>query len=69
MTSNISTRIHAENLSKHYGETVVLDDVSLRIDEGESIAIMGPSGSSKTTLLHILAGTYPSRYGKGDAAD
>ena len=32
---------------------------SLRIDDGESVAIIGPSGSGKTTLLEILAGLDP----------
>src|SRR5689334_12442569 len=46
------------SLSKHYstprGPLAVLEDVSLQVDRGESVAIMGPSGCGKSTLLYIL---------------
>lgn len=48
--------LHAERLTKRYGSTHALADVSLSLIEGTSTAIMGASGSGKTTLLHMLAG-------------
>lgn len=47
--------IELHNISKSYGIVKVLEDVSLRINEGEIFAIIGHSGAGKTTLLKILA--------------
>jgi molybdopterin-binding protein len=44
-----------ENLTKIYGNRTVLDDITLRIEEGEILGLLGPNGSGKTTLLKILA--------------
>lgn len=46
--------IKANNLHKYYGDLEVLKGVSLHIKKGEVIAIIGPSGTGKTTLLQIL---------------
>ncbi len=46
--------IKAENITKRYGELEVLKGVSLQIDEGEIVSIVGSSGAGKSTLLHII---------------
>jgi len=51
--------IRAENISKVDGDRFVLNNISLQVDKGEKIAILGDSGSDNTTLLDILAGLEP----------
>ena len=52
--------MQVKNISKEYGKkgvkTRVLNNVSLEIYEGDFIAIMGPSGAGKTTIVKILSG-------------
>lgn len=46
--------VEIRNLSKSFGTNVVLDKVDLDIDQGEVVAIIGPSGTGKSTLLRCL---------------
>ena len=43
-------------LSKHFGKTAVLRDISLAVAAGEFVALVGPSGCGKSTLLRCIAG-------------
>jgi multiple sugar transport system ATP-binding protein len=45
-----------ENISKSFGATRVLHDISLQVNEGEFIVFVGPSGCGKSTLLRAIAG-------------
>ncbi len=47
--------ISAQNISKTYDNKKVLNNVSIEIERGEIVSIVGPSGAGKTTLLHILS--------------
>lgn len=60
LTKTRQTRIEVDRLHKSFatgqGSLTVVDDVSLRIADGEFIAIVGPSGCGKSTLMRMIAG-------------
>lgn len=48
--------ITLNNISKSYGNTKILDNISFKVEEGELLSILGESGAGKTTILRIIAG-------------
>lgn len=52
-----------EHVSSYYGETQILQDVSLQIPKGKVVALMGRNGVGKTTLLKTVMGLLPARAG------
>jgi ABC-2 type transport system ATP-binding protein len=60
--------IEVDRVSKRYGRTLALDEVSLEVREGELFALLGPNGAGKTTLVHILCTIHPPDSGKARVA-
>ncbi len=50
--------IELRNLSKRFGNNIVLDDISITIEDGETFVIIGQSGVGKTTILRHIAGFF-----------
>ena len=50
------TVIDAQDVSKSYGERVIIRDFTLRVQRGDRIGLVGPNGAGKTTLLKLLTG-------------
>ncbi len=55
MTKNTNF-ISIQNISKHFGDVIAVDQVNIDIREGEFFSLLGPSGCGKTTLLRMIAG-------------
>jgi ABC-2 type transport system ATP-binding protein len=51
----MSLAIHAESLTKRYGETLAVDGVDLSIPGGQFFGLLGPNGSGKTSTIHMLS--------------
>lgn len=56
--------IEVENVSKSYGPTLVVDDVSLRLPRGGLISIVGANGAGKSTLLSLISRLMPMTAGR-----
>src|SRR6266850_5045441 len=54
LTNVLVPAVEIDGVTKRYGRTLALDDVSLAVRRNELFALLGPNGAGKTTLLHIL---------------
>src|SRR3954447_18866295 len=48
--------IELKNVSKKFGEVAAVDNVTFSVHDGELVALLGPSGGGKTTVLRMIAG-------------
>ena len=48
--------LKAEHITKSYGERTIIRDISIHLEEGELVSLLGLSGSGKTTLFQVLSG-------------
>lgn len=55
--------IEVEHLSKVYGSTPAITDVTFSVEQGEILGFLGPNGAGKTTTMRILAGYLPATQG------
>lgn len=49
-------QLDISNLKAAYGQSIVLNDITLQLEKGEIVSLIGPSGSGKSTLLRVLIG-------------
>ncbi|MGD9735158.1 MAG: ABC transporter ATP-binding protein [Solirubrobacterales bacterium] len=54
----------AEEVAGGYGSSTVVDGISLRVDRGEVVGLLGPNGHGKTTVARLLSGVLPLRGGR-----
>ena len=48
--------IEVKNITKKYGSTTAVDNISFKIDEGEIIGLLGPNGAGKSTTMNMITG-------------
>jgi ABC-2 type transport system ATP-binding protein len=60
--------IDVEHLSKQYGSTTAINDVTFKAEPGEILGLLGPNGAGKTTTMRILSGYLPASDGTARVA-
>lgn len=53
----VTTLLELEHASKSFGSVRVIDDLSLRVEEGEALGVVGPNGAGKTTMMNLVGGS------------
>ena len=70
---NKDIKVQVKNLTKSFGDLLVLDDISFEIKKGEFVCIVGPTGCGKSTFLNLLTRLIPATKGEilldGEPAD
>ena len=63
MTASASKILEASNLTMRFGGVTALDDLSMHVNEGEVLGLLGPNGSGKTTFFNVITGLYRASSG------
>jgi len=63
VTKKTSILLEVKDLAQHFGGLKAVDQVNLRINEGEIVSVIGPNGAGKTTFFNVLTGVYPGTRG------
>ena len=56
--------IEFENVSLAYGDRLILDNISFKINEGQIFGMLGPNGVGKSTIFNLITGLITPKYGK-----
>ena len=56
--------LQVQNVSRHFGSLVAVNDVSLTVEPGELRAVIGPNGAGKTTFFNLISGFFPPSSGR-----
>ena len=60
----MNTKLELKNLSFSFGNTLAVDNISLKVEEGSFTTLLGPSGCGKTTLLRLISGFLEPKSGE-----
>lgn len=60
--------LNASHVTRSYGSTLAVDDVSLQVQTGEIVGLLGPNGAGKSTIIRMLAGVLSPDSGQIDTA-
>ena len=61
---NINTIIEFKNISLSYGNRLILDNISFKINEGQIFGMLGPNGVGKSTIFNLITGLITPKHGK-----
>ena len=61
---NVNSEIEFENVSLSYGDRLILDKISFKINRGEIFGMLGPNGAGKSTIFNLLTGLISPNQGK-----
>ena len=60
----VSNIIEFQNISLAYGNRLILDNISFKINEGQIFGMLGPNGVGKSTIFNLITGLIKPKYGK-----